>query len=221
MTRQEFIDRAWNAAATARSRGASISVPIAVAQAALETNFGNSELAARHNNLFGIKGEYRGESVVYPTKEQDRNGHVEIVDAKFRSYPDWETCFLDYADIIERLPWYQDAEDASNIPRDYLMGLISVRTEDGETTEPGWATDTRYFEKVWDIVESYYLLQRTESAKDDELALIQIYDGDRRCSFVPMKHTLGMTNEGRPKLMVRIKPTTFWQRLGYLFGRNS
>lgn len=220
VTRQEFIDKAWEAAATARSKGAAISVPIAVAQAALETNFGDSELATRHNNLFGIKGEYRGESAVYQTKEQDRDGNVYITEAKFKAYPDWEHCFQDYADIIARLPWYQDAENAANIPRDYLMGLVPIRADDGSVEEPGWATDHKYFEKVWNIAESYYLLQRTESSKDEELALVQLYDGDRRYDFVPMKHTLGVTNDGKPKLMVRIKPTTFWQRLGFLFGRN-
>lgn len=220
MTRQEFIDKAWEAAATARSKGAAISVPIAVAQAALETNFGNSELSALHNNLFGIKGEYRGESVTYPTREQDKHGNVYITEAKFRVYPSWTHCFQDYANIIARLPWYQDAEDAANIPRDYLMGLVAIRTEDGDVEEPGWATDREYFDKVWNIAESYYLLQRVESSKEDELALVQLYDGGKRYDLRPIKHTLGMTNDGRPKLMIRIRPTTFWQRLGFLFGRN-
>lgn len=218
MTRQEFIDKAWTAATRAREKGAAISVPIAVAQAALETNFGQSELSQEHHNLFGIKGEYQGSYAEYDTKEQEADGSIITVKAKFKSYPDWEHCFLDYSDIIARLPWYQDAEDAANIPRDYLAGLVAIRTDGGSVLEPGWATDQRYFEKVWAIAEQYYLLQRAEVSKEEELEYLIVYDGDRKYQLKPIKSTLGMTNSEKPKLMVRVQPTTFWQRLLYLFG---
>ena len=217
MTRKDFIDKAWNAAVEARAKGAAISVPVAVAQAALETNYGESKLSKEHNNLFGIKGEYKGQYVEYKTKEQDVNGSVYVVTAKFKSYPDWEHCFHDYASIIERLPWYQDAEDASHVPRDYLSGLIAVRGE-GVSDEPGWATDKHYFEKVWSIVESHYLLQRSETTKDEDINLIVVYDRNRKLYLSPTKCTFGMTNDDQPKLMVRTQPTTFMQRLRYLFG---
>ena len=217
MTRQEFIDKAWNAALAARERGAAISVPIAVAQAALETNFGDSELAQEHNNLFGIKGSYDGASVTYDTKEQAADGTVYTTEAGFKSYPSWTACFEDYADIIKRLPWYEDAEDAANVPRDYLRGLIAV-WDGQEVVEPGWATDRDYFNKVWSIVESYYLLQRSEVNKDEDMDLIIIYDGQRKLCLNPKKSTLGMTKDGEPKLMVRVEETTFWQRLRYLLG---
>lgn len=218
MTRQEFIDKAWEAAVEARSGGAAISIPVAVAQAALETNYGNSELASQHNNLFGIKGDYKGEYSTYRTREQDKNGEVYWATVKFKSYPDWAKCFEDYADIVERLPWYQDAEDAAHAPKDYLRGLVAVRTEDGEVVEPGWATDHNYFNKVWNIVESHYLLQRSETAKEENIDLVVVYDDNRRILLNPTKCTLGMTNDGKPKLMVRVQPTTFLQRLRYLLG---
>lgn len=218
MTRAEFIDKAWHAATEAREYGAPISVPIAVAQAALETNFGASDLSSKHNNLFGIKGEYRGNYVDYQTKEQDPEGHVSIVTARFKSYPSWAKCFEDYGNIVARLPWYEDAEDAANVPRDYLKGLVAIRSEEGDVIEPGWATDVDYFEKVWSIAERHYLLQRPEVSEEDELGLVIIYDGSKKLCYKPQKHTLGMTNDGKPKLMIRVSPTTFWQRLRYLFG---
>ena len=215
MTRKEFVDKAWDAAVDARQRGAPISVPIAVAQAALETGFGTSELSTLHNNLFGIKGDYRGESVTYTTEEQDRDGGVATIKAEFKSYPDWTNCFWDYADIIERLPWYEDAEDAANIPRDYLTGLIPRRGEDGTVIEPGWATDHRYFQKVWSIVEENDLLNRSEDL-EDEYSLLQVYDNSKRIDYTPIRVTVGATSNGGTKIMVRVVPTTFLKRLRYL-----
>jgi flagellum-specific peptidoglycan hydrolase FlgJ len=39
----------------------------AASQAALESGWGTSELATKYNNLFGIKGEYNGQSAQIPT----------------------------------------------------------------------------------------------------------------------------------------------------------
>lgn len=42
---------------------------ISAAQAILESNWGRSGLAVKGNNLFGIKGEYEGQSVLMETSE--------------------------------------------------------------------------------------------------------------------------------------------------------
>ncbi|MCA1807718.1 MAG: hypothetical protein LC687_07715, partial [Actinobacteria bacterium] len=154
----------------------------------------------------------------YTTKEQDAQGVEYTTVAKFKSYPDWSHCFEDYGDIISRLSWYQDAEDAANIPRDFLTGLIAIRSADGSVLEPGWATDKDYFNKVWRIVVDYDLLDRHETIGSDQLELLIVYDGDRKLELSPKKHTIGMTTSGGSKLMVRVKPTSFWQRLRYLLS---
>lgn len=220
MTKQEFIDKAWEEAIKARENGASISVPIAVAQAALETGYGNSGLSSNHNNLFGIKGEYKGQYALYPTREQLDDGTWVTIQAKFRAYSSWSDCFEDYGSIIRRLSWYQDAEDAAHSPRDFLKGLMTLRADSGEVIEPGWATDHAYFEKVWSIVESHNLLHRDEVKEPESFHLIQIFDGTRRYDFNPLKVTPGTTNDGQHKLMVRVEETTFWQRLKFLFLRG-
>lgn len=220
MTRQEFIEKAWRAAVSVRNRGALVSVPIVVAQAALESNYGLSALARDHNNLFGIKGEYKGLFVEYKTSEQTPDGTWYVVTAKFRSYPTWEDAFNDYASIIERLPWYADAADAAHSPRDFLKGIITKYDDSGGLLEPGWATDVRYFDKVWGIVISLGLLTKGEDLESEGFTLLQVYDGDCRIDLEPIKNTLGTTKDGGMKLMVRVKPTTFWQRLLYLFSRS-
>lgn len=220
MSRQEFIEKAWRAAVAVRNRGALISAPVVVAQAALESNYGLSALARDHNNLFGVKGEYKGHYVEYKTSEQTPDGTWYTTVAKFRSYPSWEEAFNDYASIIERLPWYADAADAAHSPRDFLKGILAKLSDDGQVLEPGWATDQRYFDKVWAIVMENNLLERGEDLESEGFTLLQVYDGDSRIDFEPIKNTIGTTNEGGMKLMVRVKPTTFWQRLSYLFSRS-
>lgn len=220
MTRQEFIEKAWKAAVTIRNRGALVSVPIVVAQAALESNYGLSALARDHNNLFGVKGDYRGQFVEYKTSEQTPDGTWYVVTAKFRSYPSWEEAFSDYASIIERLPWYADAADAAHSPKDYLRGIIAKFDASGHLLEPGWATDKRYYDKVWGIVTQHNLLTKGEDLESEGFTLLQVYDGDVCIAFEPIKNTIGTTNDGGMKLMVRVKPTTFWQRLSYLFSRS-
>lgn len=218
MTKQEFINQAWKQAQKARRQGAPISVPIAVAQAALETGFGKSGLSSMHNNLFGIKGEYKGKYALMSTAEQNPDGTWKDIQAKFKKYDSWADCFYDYGQIIKRLDWYEDAEQAAHNPREYLKGIIVQRTADGTLIEPGWATDQKYEQKVWNIVERYNLLDRQEVNGGDELALVQLYDGDRRLDLEPVKHTIGSTSDGQGKLMIRVKPTTFLQRLRYLFS---
>ena len=61
---------------------------VTLAQAIIESNKGNSGLTKKANNLFGIKGSYRGQSITLMTKEYI-GGHYVDVPAKFRKYPDW------------------------------------------------------------------------------------------------------------------------------------
>lgn len=217
MDRDQFIESAWDAAVAARQAGAKISVPIAVGQAALESNYNESQLAQEHNNLFGIKGTHNGNFVEYSTREQLPDGEWTTVVAKFKSYPSWRACFEDYGSIIARLPWYQDAEDAAHNPRDFLRGLLALRHHDGTTLEPGWATDQNYFDKVWNIVSVYNLNQRQEIPEVDEYSLLQVYDGSRRYDFYPLKMTPGLANNGDLKLMARVRPTTFWEKIKFIF----
>ena len=55
---------------------------LTIAQASLESGFGTSKLAKEGNNLFGIKGDYKGESITINTKEQKKDGSWITVDAE-------------------------------------------------------------------------------------------------------------------------------------------
>ena len=64
-TQQEFLNKAIPAATKASSKYGTYT-SVMLAQAILESNWGNSQLAQEpNNNLFGIKGSYQGLSLIH------------------------------------------------------------------------------------------------------------------------------------------------------------
>lgn len=182
MTIQEFYDHAK----AAKAQGAPIHPGIAAAQAALESAYGTSQLSAIHYNYFGIKGTYNGQSVLYPTKEEV-NGQLITVQARFKSYPNATHCFTDYGDIIKRLPWYQDAEDACNVAHDFLAGLVAKRDSLGKVLEPGWATDSSYFKKVWAIAQQNNLIDAADKVQISTMGdgwKVKVYGGNGNANLI-------------------------------------
>mgnify|MGYP001244125904 CR=1 FL=1 len=59
---------------------------VILAQACIESNWGQSELAYKDNNYFGIKGSFHGNSVNYSTTEYYSTGKTAI-NANFAKYP--------------------------------------------------------------------------------------------------------------------------------------
>lgn len=154
MNKQEFIDSVFNAAVIV-ARTHRINPAIATAQAALESAFGKSELAAKYNNLFGMKDNSRwdGEVVVLQTSEWSASRGWYKTPARWPVFKDWQESLKHYALMIEALPWYADSAANADDPEAYLKGLIN-------RDEPAYATDPNYFNKVWAIVEQYGLLDR-------------------------------------------------------------
>lgn len=110
MTKAEFVRRMLKAVEVAKQKGAVLNTQAVIAQAALETGWGNSDLAVFHNNVFGIK---LGKDWTGPYHEKKSfevvGGRRVPVPSKFRSYPSWNECLVDYSRIICGRKWYQDA----------------------------------------------------------------------------------------------------------------
>src|SRR5690625_1823254 len=164
MTREEFLTAALTAATQARDAGAPISVPITVAQAALESNFGQSQLAREAFNYFGIKTGSRWGGMVLELRTQEwsetRQAFYTTI-AKWRKYEDASHGFEDYGALINRL--YPNAAGNADDARAYLDGLFNGQFK--------WATDPNYIPKVWSIVEQYNLLDLVPSDR-----LLLVYD---------------------------------------------
>jgi flagellum-specific peptidoglycan hydrolase FlgJ len=156
MTKSEFIHKMNTACNEAAIKNVRFNKAEAVvyAQAALESNWGNSELTQKANNLFSIKAgtSWTEETIELPGLEWHyRYGWYHSLD-KWRKYPSWTDCIIDYARIIAEVSWFQDALQYLEDPKQFLKALLP----DG--THPGWATDPNYYQKVTQIafeLESY------------------------------------------------------------------
>ena len=135
MTKDEFIAAA-TAAAQASSATSGFPPGVTVAQAAIESAWGSSELSRVANNYFGIKARPGGEAIELPTLEYV-NGAPVHVPAKFAKYASMAECFADRDRMIASLPAYQEARAAAADPEAFTRALARH-----------WATDPSYAEKV-------------------------------------------------------------------------
>ena len=145
-TQRQFLERA-----TAEAIKANHPFPrIAACEAALESNWGNSQLAREGNNLFGMKAHSHPTlqcgTMNLPTKEF-LDGKWMACSAKWVTYPDWRACFCDRLATLERL---------SNAYPHYAAAL---RAKDAETfvTEVSrtWSTDPDRARKVLSIYQDF------------------------------------------------------------------
>ena len=96
---QEFLNKAIPSATTASSKYGTYT-SVMLAQAAVESAWGQSGLAqSPNNNLFGIKGSYNGQSVNMNTGEYGSNGYY-TTNAGFRKYPSYTESFEDNGSLL-------------------------------------------------------------------------------------------------------------------------
>ena len=140
----EFLDRA-----SAAAEKATCAFPKMVAcEAALESGWGKSQLAAKYNNLFGMKAHVHNVygKVSLPTREY-QNGEWITISQDFESYPDWDTCFFDRLNTLVRLqgayPHYKAALDATDAET-YIREVSQT-----------WSTDPARADKILAIYNDY------------------------------------------------------------------
>ncbi|MGM0526728.1 MAG: flagellar assembly peptidoglycan hydrolase FlgJ [Pseudomonadota bacterium] len=120
-----------------------IDANVLVAQAALETGWGQRIIPGRHggssNNLFNIKADQRwgGDQSHVSTLEFDGNV-AKKERAAFRSYQNVEQSLQDYVDFIKAHPRYEQALQVADDPQQYTEQL----------QQAGYATDPQYAAKI-------------------------------------------------------------------------
>ncbi|MFC0289915.1 glucosaminidase domain-containing protein [Bombilactobacillus bombi] len=122
---------------------------VMIAQALLESGWGTSGLAQAPNyNLFGVKGNYQGQSVDFSTQEDDGTGNLFSINSGFRRYPSYKESLEDYVRVLrsnEQLygpVWKSNAKTYQDATR-ALTGH--------------YATDTTYDQKLNSMIEKYDL----------------------------------------------------------------
>ncbi|MCW4151234.1 flagellar assembly peptidoglycan hydrolase FlgJ [Halomonas sp. 18H] len=134
--------------AQAASRTTGVPAELILAQAALETGWGQHEIATQNgrnsHNVFGIKagGHWGGDTTDVVTHEYIDGRRQKIVDT-FRVYDSYEHAFTDYANLIGNNPRYAGVTQAPSAE-------LAAR----ELQRGGYATDPRYAEKLVSVMDT-------------------------------------------------------------------
>ncbi|SKA12465.1 Flagellum-specific peptidoglycan hydrolase FlgJ [Pilibacter termitis] len=128
---------------------------VMIAQAILESNGGNSQLAqAPYYNLFGVKGTYQGQSVSFHTLEY-LNGEWQQMAQPFRSYGSYYASLLDNAAVLTSTSFQSG--------KYHYSGAWKRNTEsylDATSWLTGtYATDPTYNQKLNGLIQMYNLTQ--------------------------------------------------------------
>ena len=146
MKPQEFISKIAMAAQYAAQQ-TGVPASISIAQAALESGWGESGLTKAGNNLFGIKADsrWRGQTLILDTKEF-LNGQWVVVPAKWRKYASWQASIEDHAAFLKCNPRYLTCFQCLT-PDAFVSALAKA----------GYATDPIYADKVIGVMSQHNL----------------------------------------------------------------
>lgn len=120
---------------------------VTVAQAILESGWGQSALSTQAHNLFGIKGSYNGQYVTMQTREV-YNGQSYYIYDNFRKYANNSESVEDHGNFLY-----------SNIRYANLLGDQSYASVARKLQADGYATDPSYASSLIKLVEMYNLTQ--------------------------------------------------------------
>ena len=129
---------------------------VTIAQAILESDWGQSELSLKANNLFGMKASLSGntwdsnwDGKIYAKRsnEEDEDGNVTSVLSDFRAYDTVEASIKDHSDYLT------GAKNGSSLRYDGLKNEKDYRKAIQIIKDGGYATDSKYVDKVCNIIE--------------------------------------------------------------------
>jgi len=154
MTRSQYIDT-YKDEAIYQMRKYKIPASITLAQGILESGNGNSELAYKSNNHFGIKchSDWQGERVFHDDDENDEC---------FRKYNKVRDSYDDHSEFLLR-PRYADLFEYSIT--DYKAWAKGLK-------KAGYATNPSYAKHLIKIIEENELHRFDEEIKEDKDKLV-------------------------------------------------
>ncbi|MCI1284379.1 MAG: glycoside hydrolase family 73 protein [Lacticaseibacillus songhuajiangensis] len=123
---------------------------ITLAQAILESNWGNSTLASQYHNLFGVKADANQSGRNLTTSEYV-NGQWQTVTARFRVYSDDYASMREHAILLyQGTSWNRGQYAAVVKAADYETAAKALQSS-------GYATDPDYASKLIAIIKKYQL----------------------------------------------------------------
>lgn len=146
MNPSEFIMRLTPSAVESQ-RNSGVPASITIAQAALESGWGESGLTKAGNNLFGIKADSRwlGETLTLNTREFIKGQWV-VVPAKWRKYASWQASIDDHAAFLKQNSRYKPC---------FLCTTAQAFAH--ALAQAGYATDPNYANKLIALMDRHRL----------------------------------------------------------------
>lgn len=145
MTKQEFLEKISNIVVTENNKRNNVLFSsVVIAQAILESGWGQSEKMMKANAVFGIKATKSWKGKVYNSKTKECYDGINLTEttACFRAYNSLEESVSDYFNLIIELSRYKKALNTS-----------SARECIEEIKNGGYSTSTTYVENIMKIIE--------------------------------------------------------------------
>ena len=161
MTIKDFLDKIVDNTVLDCNRNNLLPSPT-LAQAIIESRYGNSTLATQANALFGIKAnsKWTGKTYSINTKEYVNGQYVTVVDA-FRAYDSWDESIADHNQFLLKNKRYSN-----------LIGVRDYKEYCKLIKQDGYATAPTYDQTLIDCIEKYNLTQYdviAEEKKEEEV----------------------------------------------------
>lgn len=158
----EFIKTMWNACKGIDFRGLYVSV--AIAQAAIESSWGQNWFSQKYNNYFGIKADasWTGKKASAYTHEVVNGASVGQY-SYFRVYDSVADSVRDYVKFINKNSRYK---------KNGVFNAASPQAEADALQKAGYATATNYASTIKSIIATHNLEQYDEKKKHRKTAII-------------------------------------------------
>lgn len=123
---------------------------ITIAQACLESNYGQSDLSQKYNNLFGVKGTNPNTSAVLTTKEYVKGKWINVK-ARFQIYDSYEASIRAHARL------FQNGTTWNHQQYKHVLAAKNYHQQAKALVTDGYATDPNYADKLINLIEQFDL----------------------------------------------------------------
>lgn len=196
-TEQKNFIKKVGALASADMKKSGVLASLTVAQAILESAWGESELATGGKALFGIKAtkSWKGKVYCKDTKEcYDGVNLVDVKNAAFRAYDSWEESVTDHSAFLKANKRYKEVIGET----DYKKACEAIKAA-------GYATDPDYVEKLVKLIEDYDLTEFDGAAVNQEAAAEESQAADKK--YYRVQAGAFRRKEGANLMAAKIKKT--------------
>ncbi|WLS85288.1 glycoside hydrolase family 73 protein [Lactobacillus apis] len=123
---------------------------ITIAQACLESDYGQSSLSQKYNNLFGVKGSNPNTSAILKTKEYQKGRWI-VVKARFQIYDSYEASIRAHARLFQKGTTWNSQQYK------HVLAAKNYQKQAHALVQDGYATDPDYATKLIKLIEEYNL----------------------------------------------------------------